>query len=742
MEEERELTVTERIMLETDDIYTGSPSAEQEISDAQLHVEPWNRTTIADGLWLQENAIAPFSARDIMLANEIDKTNERVSELEENTTDGREVRSFSPRVWSGDDTSWRNIHNTRVIPDDELIPKNSLMYMPVIYSSSTVGDTSEGGVLSMNSKNKSFQLGISEAGLWWDFGDPNNTTTTVNGDYGSFKVDTKSGKTPMKIYSEFDKPKDNSVKVFTSAGFETLSGDGLTIEIYKNGNTHVVSARNYPGWYKTVNHAIETETPPDDESYLAGGGCTVASAKYSLLLGAGSDFNGLVEYSDVHAAGGQLPETSQIRYSYLNHGGFVVGENVKIENAIVNADRGIPDDTHLDSSFVIIDGADFSGSIKDSVAVKSGGSVSGAQYSLVLGSGGDQKNISSSLIAEQGSNLENIDRSIAVGNVFAKNHDYLLAVGGGFHLENASGYGNVIVGDGFTQNYPLDYNVLVGGNNCVVNRASKSSIGVGENLYLGGYGNLAVGSAIYVKGRAQVVVGSANNAWDSHFGDGSNLLMGWNNNSDAVCTVAAGSSNSIYGKHSIVLGDSNMLSQYGDYSITLGDRNVQGYNAIHGIIAGNGNTAWSERAYIFGDDNKAGGSQAMILGDDNDVAPSAGMFIGYGNYGTKHDTLVVGDDNRCFGDYSFILGQANVVSHYNCLVAGEGLNTTKDGQVLLGQYTLSLTDSVLEIGCGLNATSKKTLFRIDAAGNVWCAGVLHCQSVTQHNTYPSPMQTT
>lgn len=787
MEEEREMTVTERIMLETDDIYTGSPSAEQEISDAQLHVEPWNRTTIADGLWLQENAIAPFSARDIMLANEIDKTNERVSELEENTTDGREVRSFTPRVWSGDDTSWRNIHDTRVIPDDELIPKNSLMYMPVIYSSSTVGDTSEGGVLSMNSKNKSFQLGISEAGLWWDFGDPNNTTTTVNGDYGSFKVDTKSGKTPMKIYSEFDKPKDNTVKVFTSGGFETLSGDGLTVEIFKNGNTHVVSARNYPGWLKTVNGEIYIPEI-DEESYIHGGGFGLyGDIKKSTVIGTNGALSGNTEWANIMIHSANISADVVDSYASLRsiETGSVTDASLKIKRSFASIEgTNISRDNAVEQSFVNMKSCgvlDPSANISKSMLIANSFiphdlNIDQSMLSLESTTFGTRTNISRSIISTSSCSLSgDFKNDIIVGDnnyvgehgtthdqvILNSNHSTfknglknVIGVGENLNFGNTYSASNaILVGNYITPYYNVDTAVVVGdyiqyGVHNSDYPVSANCI-IGRNMGFDGVGNLAISLGnqisrfVNVKGQYLNVFGEDNQVYGSKYGYsvGCNYVNGRMNNVDGGYTITLGYGNSTFGQHSLVLGDNNFVSTYGDYSITLGENNIQGYNATHGIIAGNGNTAWSERAYIFGDNNKAGGSQAMVLGDGNDVQPSAGLFVGFGNYGSKKSILAVGDGNCVYGDESFALGLNNIISNPRCFVQGEGNTTSRDGQIILGNYALSLQDSILEIGCGING-SKKTLFRIDEAGNVWCAGVLHCQSVTQHNTYPSPMQTT
>lgn len=37
--------------------------------DTDLTIIPWSRTTVADGQWLQNHAIAPLSARDLYLAD-------------------------------------------------------------------------------------------------------------------------------------------------------------------------------------------------------------------------------------------------------------------------------------------------------------------------------------------------------------------------------------------------------------------------------------------------------------------------------------------------------------------------------------------------------------------------------------------------------------------------------------------------------------------------------------------------
>lgn len=759
MEEERELTVTERIMLETDDIYTGSPSAEQEISDAQLHVEPWNRTTIADGLWLQENAIAPFSARDIMLANEIDKTNERVSELEENTTDGREVRSFSPRVWSGDDTSWHNIHNTRVIPDDEMIPKNSVMYMPMVYSSPTVGETSEGGVLSMNSKSKSFQLGIGETGLWWDFGDPNNTTTNVNGDYGSFKVDTKSGKMPMKIYSDYDKPKDDTVKVLTSAGLSTLSGDGRSIEIIDVGNTRVISGVNFPpDWVKTTNHKMENTTLGDSESYINGGGNTVASAEYSVLTMGGETYNPYTYFSHVIAHGAYDTETS----SYISDSFAVLSgpqfKSRSMGGSFMSTGGGTfyPESYFTNSVYVGNGGSVYSG-IDRSIVANQGGSLNQVYATVGIFESGSAKNIRYSFIHNGGGTV--IDSDNVFGSLqgdHVERVDKVFWMGGGNTASGAGiSYGLSLGSNNVFSGANTDYFINIGKYNTWHAAGSKYTTIAGESNRIAANHTLGIGNYMEIKGSQHMILGESTSSWPTNAMD---IIAGYRNrngnsykvgiigddndvwdanyvtivgNENEICDKSYigiwGNANSGHGGNSLIVGGHNKNTGY--ENILIGDGNDTDSYSHNDLVAGDANILWSTyNTVVAGDSNalKNGTDSMGVFGDSNSASKA--------QYG-----IIAGITNNVYKKYNMAIGVDNDIGEDYAIGIGRGHKPGREYQVCLGEYTVGLSDSLLEVGVGTSDGNRITVFRIDAAGNVYCTGKIYADSLESNSSWTDKM---
>lgn len=56
-------------------------SMDNVLDSVDLTVSAWNRTTVADGQWLQDHAIGPLSARDVYLADQIDDTNAAIADI-------------------------------------------------------------------------------------------------------------------------------------------------------------------------------------------------------------------------------------------------------------------------------------------------------------------------------------------------------------------------------------------------------------------------------------------------------------------------------------------------------------------------------------------------------------------------------------------------------------------------------------------------------------------------------------
>lgn len=57
------------------------------VEETDLTIIPWNRTTVADGQWLQDHAIGPLSARDVYLADEIQKNVDAIDSIKTTLVD-------------------------------------------------------------------------------------------------------------------------------------------------------------------------------------------------------------------------------------------------------------------------------------------------------------------------------------------------------------------------------------------------------------------------------------------------------------------------------------------------------------------------------------------------------------------------------------------------------------------------------------------------------------------------------
>lgn len=763
-ETENKVTVTQRIMEPIASIYTDFSGRENALmghEDTKIEVEPWNRTTIADGLWLQENAIAPFSARDIMLANEIDSTNERVSALEEAATDGREVRSFSPRVWSGDDTSWHNIHNTRVIPDDELIPKNSVMYMPMVYSSPTHGETSEGGVLSMNSKNKSFQLEINETGVYWDFGDPNNPTSNVNGDYGSFKVDTQTGKHGMKILTEADK-KDLGDKfwLLTSAGYQKFGLDENELKWDADRN---LTLKHYPSeWLVTDEHEVKSN-PGTTESVMHGSSFDILSASNSLLVanrvtasaegsfirnsyicGSTVDTSGGIANSIILGAGTQIQNDPIYIYD-------VPGGNPTVDYCLIM--NNCYDIRKLSNTILGGQGSNIAqsadsciawgnGSLRNATSVlqmgNSNSHSSGCSHSIHMNNGGYEYDSRAIIAFLEGSSAFSANRSLMMiggGTVTDANRSIIMNGNGRQFkdIQNAFIAAEINGMDGKTSVEPVKDSLLLG-NDMEIAYGTTSVLAAVDGMFFNHgvvYSNQPLSASVYVGNNIHYNGGTAN-----VMTVGSNIAVKGSNSLNVGADLVS------FGDKIFQYGIGNTVNTFTSggasaCSVNIGRGNAQGYGGSMLIGYNNGSSAaWN---IAIGEKNNMAGQNGRSFGDANKTW-NGGVVVGKRNELCKDENYVFGADNTAWADNNFIFGRHNKAGYENSYMFGEGLADGNSYTFMIGRYNVSLTDSVLEIGWGTSNTDRNTIFRIDREGNVYCSGKVYADSLESNSTWPNKMK--
>lgn len=154
-----------------------------------LSAAPWNRTTIADGWWLQNRTNSAFSARDIYLANCIDKVNDDISDIRGGYINS--LISMNNVIYSANDY-WDGLPPT-IAPSNtsKPAPSNTLTYM-------TVGEDTDLGtedISLINDRTCIIQGNFTENSF-------NQILMNTNGlFYRSVSGDTVNSVTGEKIYN-------------------------------------------------------------------------------------------------------------------------------------------------------------------------------------------------------------------------------------------------------------------------------------------------------------------------------------------------------------------------------------------------------------------------------------------------------------------------------------------------------------------------------------------------------------
>ena len=693
------------------------PEDNPQVTNAQLAVEEWNRTTVADGAWLQQNAIGPLSARDIVLANAIDDTNEALSELSGKMTgvDGRSLKSINGRFFSGDE-AWEGSKDA-VVPDGSFVNKDEAVYIP----------KNNEAILSMNDDGgHSFQLQLkpNEIGYRYLAG---SKTAAGQGDYGAYKYDTQASGFRSVLIAPAGS---GNYLVNSAGGFQELKFDPYAFTENENGE---VAIKNSGNWKRTTNGLVE-ETAGDEETYFHGGPLYLASATHSTFVADGmSKLDGAVQNTDMIVGGvWTAPDTKIVQsrgqmYStylsgdacILNSDVFSLGNTIysggSIDRSYFRSEDGYVYDTNR-YDIVNVGGSTISAvqhSIVNGVAdvcnarhsiVNGGGlHVSGVEDSIIHGQGFGTSGVKRSLIlVNGGKTISAISDSLVVGGVAAgtvNNVQSSLNVGGGntFSTVNIG----AVIGGGNTVENEVNAGFVLGGGNTLRNTVSGGAI----------FGN---GNAVQNNVRNDFVVGHSNTFNDVTI---NSLVLGNKNTLSLQLNniFAVGDETLITNgvKNVMTMGDNIHVSGGVNAGIAIGD-NVQ-MKGNYSYIAGDGTSAYAPGAFVIGPDNLQCCKYELMLGTE---------LTGWG----EHSVMIGKHDVVC-NDYSMTLGNDLMANRNYNVLFGDHLKSTNDYQVIIGQYAVSVEDSVLEIGLG-TSTIAKTIFRVDRQGNVWMAGDLHCRNVS------------
>lgn len=722
------------------DLIVGSGTDTVLIDGVQFQVEPWDRTTVADGRWLQQNAIGPLSARDIFLANTIDEVASAVNELsgKMGSNDGRAVNSVTDRFYSGGtNQTWPGPDS--LIADGQNIDNNSMIYVPL--------EDGEAIVQMNTTNNTTHQVKIKANAIGYRKLDNSNSAKQAGNNGNEYYYDTQDVPfTPLIMKT--DLPSGSEWHAIRNGDFEELnmpSADDVTIGI-NDDNQFYVKNFGEPKWIKTSNsgYIAGSAMSEDVESYLHGNNISTTSATYSTIIGAGSKL-GRVEYSNIAVGGSTFDEKSLLQDVVGYFGGCTMGPSASLVQSLwlagngqISAGNNISNSLIIDTAYfkseasagggshqgiINLDGSNYydmaeyvsvdSETLEPSVtrwsnqnvlAAAGGMYVSGTQNAVLLGGGSQYIHNTSVLIAGGGSTAEGVATAVMLGggaNVNDASYSFIAANGAHLnHITNSfvSNAGNAEL------NY-VRFSVMVGEQN----QCSADGI---KYCYIAGSGNRVTQSAPMYS----IFAGKAIECGSQSFA----LAMGEHIQTKGTYVATLGSNTSAYANRSFSFGDNNILAAK---------------RAI-GVL-GNNNVMYIDESFVLGDYNLVYSSpNQMVIGDSNSAfTGSNSLTVGDSNENDGYNNGVFGNSNVIGGGGNqLVVGTENTATNSYVGMFGEHLRTSLDKQVQIGKFNVGYSDSMLEIGYG-NDDERKTVFRVTTAGDVYIAGQVYSnqQSMTAHN---------
>ena len=185
------------------------------LDSVNLNVIGWNRATVADGQWLQDNAIGPLSARDMYLADCIDEAWSSINNIRQTLADmgaettGVNLVGFTMKslnvaqcndpdaAYTDNNLGWKAKHTSLVTSGagDTFMTPASLSYLSIGNQAEDLGAVAQtlaasqyGGILQINTTAKdAYQMAFTPGGIYYRHISPSDgTAQTQAGEKGDF----------------------------------------------------------------------------------------------------------------------------------------------------------------------------------------------------------------------------------------------------------------------------------------------------------------------------------------------------------------------------------------------------------------------------------------------------------------------------------------------------------------------------------------------------------------------------
>lgn len=283
-----------------DDSYSLSSNDGSFVEEVDLTVMPWNRTTVADGQWLNDRAIAPLSARDVYLADCIDSVISsvntligRVNKLDSVSSDSRRAGSLTTvdkainfAIGASNYDRLRSTESDYFIPNNSFVTysvSNSTNFAPVLPA---IWEK-DGFIMQQNLTDKAMQLLVTTGG--------NFAIRTIQGDLEEDQSNVSSEDGTKLVYHY---QKTNDTKWDNVVTIPTDTNDGIYgISYNKTNNTYTLTAVNAggtisftPGNGLTANNTlVSVRTAGNNIGFDDNGNLTAKDTTYAAGTGLTAD---------------------------------------------------------------------------------------------------------------------------------------------------------------------------------------------------------------------------------------------------------------------------------------------------------------------------------------------------------------------------------------------------------------------------------------------------------------------
>ena len=169
-----------------------------------------------------------------------------------------------------------------------------------------------------------------------------------------------------------------------------------------------------------------------------------------------------------------------------------------------------------------------------------------------------------------------------------------------------------------------------------------------------------------------------------------------------------------------------------DYSVVLGGKSAAGLIGSSAFAAGTGNFAIKTNSAAFGLNNAVAGENSLVSGKANFEYGLNNLVSGNNNCVNGSNNIISGTENSILGNNCFVSGVTNKIESnvnnsmlfggYNVASAagtvafGKGLIVNNNTKAAFGNFNKGTC--LFEIGNGASDTDRKTIFSVDAYGNV------------------------